>query len=338
MSELALIPSSQTNMTLTVNHDEIMAQAAEWFGLDVANGDARPDTIDSYRFGLKHWLMWCRVTAVDPGQATKEHIKMFRKEMVDSNYAATTISSKLTAVRRFYESAVQRKFITVNPAAGVRAPKDRSASGDIVEHLSDDEANLVFKTIPNNGRLKTLRDRAIIALMTIEGLRRVEIHRANDEDIAYDGDRMRMLIHGKGKDRYKHPRQSDVAKIIEKYIELRGPVEVDADGKHPLFVHVIKSGRTKGRITRRGLTKMVSQYFLDAGITKVLPKESGIRRQRNCHALRHTCGTDIYKGTGDLKLVQETLGHASIEMAAKYSHVDKRAKSRVTEIIAIEIT
>ena len=139
MSELALIPSSQTNMALTVNHDEIMAQAAEWFGLDVANGDARPDTIDSYRFGLKHWLMWCRVTTVDPGQATKEHIKMFRKEMVDSNYAATTISSKLTAVRRFYESAVQREFITVNPAAGVRAPKDRSAAGDIVEHLSDDE-------------------------------------------------------------------------------------------------------------------------------------------------------------------------------------------------------
>lgn len=338
MPELSLVPLSQGNITLKTTHEELMAYSAEWFGLDVANGDARQDTIDSYRSGLKHWLLWCRISAVEPGQATREHIKMFRRELVDSNYAATTISSKLTAVRRFYESALQREFITANPAAGVRAPKDRSAAGEIVAHLTDDEANLLFKTIPNNGRLKTLRDRTMIALMTIEGLRRVEIHRANDEDIAYDGDRMRMLIHGKGRDRYQHPRQSDVAKIIEKYIELRGPVEADADGKHPLFVHVIKSGKTQGRITRRGITKIVSQYFLDAGVTKPIPKESGIRRQRNCHALRHTCGSDIYKGTGDLKLVQATLGHASIEMAAKYSHVDKRAKSRVTEIIPIEIT
>jgi site-specific recombinase XerD len=337
MTDTSLVPVNPSQHALKNSQDEIMSQAAEWFGFDIANGDARQDTIDSYMSGLKHWITWCRVTDVNPGLATKEHIKMFRKELVDCGNAAATISAKLTSIRRFYESALQRGFVKANPAAGVRAPKDRSAADEIVEHLSDTEANRLFKTIPKDGRLKSMRDRAIIALMTIEGLRRVEIHRANDEDITDDDGRMRMLIHGKGKDRYKHPRQSDVAKVIEKYIQKRGPVKPDATGNHPLFVEVTKGGTPQARLTRRGITKMVSQYFMAAGITIPVPKDSPPKRQRNCHSMRHTCGTDIYKGTGDLKLVQEALGHATIEMAAKYSHVDKRAKSRVTEIIPIEI-
>ncbi len=337
MTETSLVPVNPPLLALKNSHDEIMRQASEWFGFDVANGDARQDTIDSYMSGLKHWITWCKVANINPGTATKEDIKEFRKELVKSGNASATISSKLTSIRRFYESALQRGFVTLNPAAGIRAPKDRSAADEIVEHLSDTEANRLFKIIPKDGRLKSMRDRAIIALMTIEGLRRVEIHRANDEDISDDDGRMRMLIHGKGKDRVKHPRQSDVAKVIEKYIQKRGPVNPDASGNHPLFVEVTKGGTPQARLTRRGITKMVSEYFMAVGITTPVPKNSPPKRQRNCHSMRHTCGTDIYKGTGDLKLVQEALGHATIEMAAKYSHVDKRAKSRVTEIIPIEI-
>ena len=125
--------------------------------------------------------------------------------------------------------------------------------------------------------------------------------------------------------------------VITNYIQKRGPVKPEENGLHPLFVEVTKAGTPQNRLTRRGITKMVSLYFMAAGITKPVSKDAGPTRQRNCHSMRHTCGTDIYKGTGDLKLVQETLGHATIEMAAKYSHVDKRAKSRVTEIIPIEI-
>lgn len=336
--ENELVPITEPTLpSLSVSHDDIVRQAAEWFGFDIANGDARQDTIDAYMSALKHWLTWCQVAKTEPAFATKEHIKAFRKELIDSKSAPATISIKLTAIRKFYESALQRGYIDQNPAIGVRSPKNRSASEEVVEHLSDEEANKLFKTIPKDDKLKSIRDRAIIALMTIEGLRRVEIHRANDEDITYEEGRMRLLIHGKGKDRYARPRQSDVSKIIAKYIEKRGPVKEDINGLHPLFVEVSKSGTPLARLSRDGISKMVSKYFLQTGIRKAVDKSAPPKRQRSCHSLRHTCGTDIYKGTGDLKLVQETLGHAGIAMAAKYSHVDKRAKARVTEVIPIEV-
>jgi integrase/recombinase XerC/integrase/recombinase XerD len=336
MSGKVLAIVATNNALSTYSREDLIKQAGEWFGFDIANGDARQDTIDTYMSGLKHWLTWCRISNVDPGTANKEHVKMFRKELVDCGSSAATINSKLTSIRRFYESALQRGYIALNPAVTVRAPKDRSAASEIVSHLSDIEANRVFQAIPNDDRLKSIRDRAIIALMTIEGLRRIEIHRANDEDIELNAGKVRMLIHGKGKDRVIYPRSNDVAKVINKYMDKRGTVKPDATGLHPLFVEVTKAGNPQGRLTRRGITKMVSTYFLKAGITATL-KDAVQKRQRNCHSLRHTCGTDIYRETGDLKLVQEALGHATLEMAAKYSHVEKRVKSKVTEVIKIQI-
>ncbi|MDD3295550.1 MAG: integrase, partial [Geobacteraceae bacterium] len=66
--------------------------------------------------------------------------------------------------------------------AGIRAPRDRETQEKIL-YLSAGEAELLFRAVPRNGTLKSLRDRAIIALMAIEGLRRVEIMRGSVQDI-----------------------------------------------------------------------------------------------------------------------------------------------------------
>ena len=52
-----------------------------------------------------------------------------------------------------------------------------------------------------------------------------------------------------------------------------------------------------------------------------------------CHTLRHSCGTNLYRETKDLRVVQETLRHSSPEMTARYSHVDERSSTRPTRNI-----
>lgn len=187
------------------------------------------------------------------------------------------------------------------------------------------ETERFFEAIPHDHKLKNLRDRAMAALMTLEGLRRIEICRANVEDIEETDTGVRILVHGKGKDGYIYPREDTVA-CIQNYLIQRGPVQSDKDGE-PIFVSLSKGDKVRGRITRIGLSKWIDTMLTKAGITK---------KGRGCHALRHTCGALLYQATRDVKVVQETLRHASIAMAAKYSHVQERGKARYTQQIPVK--
>lgn len=311
-------------LPINVQSSSLIKQAAEWFALDVANGDARPDTISSYVSHLSHWLNWCRVHDVDPGHANAAHLKVFRQELVQSNAAHATISLKLTTIRRFYDGAVSRGLLKNNPVNGIRAPRKRTADAEVIKCLTAGETERLFEAIPHDHKLKNMRDRAMAALMTLEGLRRIEVCRANLEDIEETDTGVRILVHGKGKDGYIYPREDTVACILD-YLEKRGPIPSDQDGE-PLFVSLTKSDRVCGRITRIGLSKWLDSLLLKAGIAK---------KGRGCHALRHTCGALLYQATRDVKVVQETLRHASIAMAAKYSHVQERGKARYTQAIPV---
>lgn len=304
---------------------DLIDQAAEWFALDVANGDARPDTIATYISHINHWLNWCRVNNIDPGHATTTHLKAFRQELVQSGAAHATISLKLTTVRRFYDGAVSRGLLEANPVNGVKAPRKRTADAEIIKCLTAGETERFFEAIPHDHKLKNLRDRAMAALMTLEGLRRIEICRANLEDIEETDSGVRILVHGKGKDGYIYPREDTVV-CIKNYLIQRGPVQSDKDGE-PLFVSLSKGDKVRGRITRIGLSKWIDTMLAKAGIMK---------KGRGCHALRHTCGALLYQATRDVKVVQETLRHASIAMAAKYSHVQERGKARYTQQIPVK--
>ena len=307
-----------------VETPDLIEQAAGWFALDVANGDARPDTIATYICHLNHWLTWCRVNHIDPGHPSTAAIKGFRQELVQSDAAHATISLKLTTIRRFYDGAVSRGLLESNPVKDIKAPRKRTADAEIIKCLTAGETERLFESIPHDHKLKNLRDRAITALMTLEGLRRIEICRSNVEDIEETESGIRILVHGKGKDGYIYPREDTVA-CIRDYLIQRGPVQSDKDGE-PIFVSLGKSGKLGGRITRIGLSKWIDTMLAKAGIAK---------KGRACHALRHTCGALLYQATRDVKVVQETLRHASIAMAAKYSHVQERGKARYTQQIPV---
>jgi len=321
-NSLVIVPAQQGAIEIS-NIENLIA---DWLHLDVANGDACSDTLKTYRGNFEAWLTWCRENRVHPRQATVEDIKGWRQDLIAAGAKSSTISLKLTTVRRFYQSAVDRGILESNPAANVRAPRERRAVKEQIKYLSAGEAELLFRAVPKNPEIKSLRDKAMIGLMALEGLRRVEIVRACVSDIGSDLEGLRLLVHGKGKERFIYPRE-DTARVLQEYLAVRGAVERDGQGE-PLFVQVRKGGTAMGRISRTGVNKVVDHYLQKAGL-----KREGL----SCHALRHTCGALLYQATRDVRAVQETLGHSNIATSASYAHIVERGKARYTRDIPVKI-
>lgn len=326
--DLLVVAGNGPQMISTVANPEYLEDVAfKWFSLDVANGDARPDTIKTYIYHFGQWLKWCVERGVDPGAVTESVVMEYRHWLINvRNYSSKTIQLKLIAMRRFYHSAHKNGLIRFNPVADVKAPPDRSAK-DVVKNFSRDQVMGLSSSMPGGDSLKAKRDRAMIALMLVEGIRRVSVMRANAGDLHSTDGRVRMLVRGKGKDYYVNLSQQTI-EIVNFYLLARGRIVSDTSGE-PLFAVVNKWGGTGSRRVSRDTISAVTDKILRLAEIK----EEG----KACHALRHTCGHLIWIAHKDLKKVQMQLGHTGLEMAAKYSHIEDATKAQISESITVNL-
>jgi site-specific recombinase XerD len=306
------------------SHRDLDKAFAEFLRIDVANGDASPDTIRGYLTQVAGWLSWCKSQHVNPAHATTECVKAYRQDLVSAHYKPASIAHRLAVLRRFYQAAVNAGLRPDNPAAGVRPPKEKRAAEDF-GYLSEVELTLLLRSVPVDYKEKNLRDRALLALLGLQGLRTIEIERANVVDLELRGDSTALLVHGKGRDRLVYLRP-DVLDVLDEYISLRSNVEPDSHGV-PLFASVGNYAGGK-RISRRGIRKVVDFYLLNAGL-----KKSGLSN----HALRHTAATLGYKHSHDLRAVQDMLGHADPKTTARYARVVDMAKSNPALTVPVKL-
>ena len=291
---------------------EMDAAFADFLRIDVANGDASAETIGSYRTGVAQWVAWCAADHCDPGSATPIHIKRFRQALLEAGYKPITIRLRLTTVRRFYEAARNAGLRPDNPAAGVRPPRVRQATEEF-KYFTDDELRRLLAAFPDpdgadgRQRVRRLRDLLMVAMMALQALRTIEVHRANVEDLTEKDGNWTLLVRGKTRDRIAYLRP-DTAKRLKEYLALRDEIAADEAGT-PLFPSQASGGR---RMSRRMIRMHTDHYLRLAEL-----KRPGI----SDHALRHTAATLGYLHTGDLRAVQELLGHADPRMTSRYAHV-----------------
>ncbi len=185
---------------------------ADFLRLVVANGDASMDTIRGYKTQVNQWVEWCKKNDINSTTATSNDVKAYRLHLVTNGYKATSIAHKLAVIRRFYAAAVDNGLRLDNPAAGVKPPKDKRPEDDF-HYLTEVDYTLLLRAVPKSKSEKNLRNKAIIAMMELQGLRTVEIERANVEDVKMNGDVVSLLVRGKNHDRVIYLR-SDVADIL----------------------------------------------------------------------------------------------------------------------------
>jgi len=145
---------------------------AEIFGrflrLYVAEGDASPATMRTYHAQAAQFVAWCQQQDISPSTATEHDIVSYRKHLVDAAYRPTTIALKLAVVRRLYEAIRWRGLRADNPAAGVKAPRDRTARDERVKSLPLEGLRQMLAAPQGDGPLAR-RNRAILALMGVHG-------------------------------------------------------------------------------------------------------------------------------------------------------------------------
>lgn len=295
----------------------------------IAGGNPSEDTLKNYFGQIREFLSWCKDNDFKPLRLQEPHIILYREFLIEKKQKVNTISAKLNSIRKFYHIAQKFHIIQDNPAEDVKAPRDPNAALINIPYLSAGKLEYLFRAIPNETE-KELRDKVIIAFMAIEGLRTVEIHRMNEEDINVD--QQTILIHGKGKNAMIYPRPDTFA-LLMRYLESKDRSKMNknqhytAEDVTPVFTST--SNNMYGhRMIRQAVRDAVNKWLAAADL-----KEKG----KAGHMLRHTCATLLYKETKDLKQIQETLRHSNINMTSKYAHLTDRQENRYTNSIPVEL-
>ncbi len=306
----------QTAAAIEIDCDALIGVFTNFLQFDVANGGASGDTIVTYWTQVKQYLEWCQESQIDPRAATRETIKIYRWHLAERGYKPKTIAVKLTAVSRLYDAAVEYGLMGGNPAWGVKPPTESIDPAARITYLEQGEATVLLQSIENCGSLKTLRDKLLLGVMTLEGTRTVEMHRLNIGDVVRQGERVGVKVSSKRHLRVV-PLTPQLAQIMDRYLTALREAGFDAMVDSPLLVNLSNFGRGE-RLSRRGIRQVVDKY-LQATNLKYLEG-----RTLSAHSLRHTAGTLALRNGATLRQVQDLLGHADPRTTAIYAHVGDR--------------
>lgn len=223
-----------------------------------------------------------------------------------------TIARHLSSLRSLLAYAVNQNWLTHNPAAEVTAPKKvralpKTLAREQIGALLDRRGDAADETA--DARL-ALRDRAIIELFYSSGLRLAELHGL--DLLAFGTDFGEVRVTGKGSKTRILPVGGKARAALRDWLPARA--ELARPGEPALFV-----SRRGTRIARSTIALRLNQAARRAGLDARL----------HPHRLRHSFATHLLEESGDLRAVQELLGHASLSTTQVYTHVDFQRLARV---------
>ncbi|RAL20804.1 tyrosine-type recombinase/integrase [Thermoflavimicrobium daqui] len=162
------------------------------------------------------------------------------------------------------------------------------------------------------------RDLAIILLLLNTGMRVSELINLNINSIQTDGSLYRVIIIGKGGKERMLKLNNKAVQSLQEYLEVR-PTPTHLNHQNALFLN-----KNFGRISRKAISEIIKKYVREANLP---PKASSI----SPHKLRHTLATLLLSNGENLRVVQEILGHSSIQTTQIYTHVINTEKDQALD-------
>jgi integrase/recombinase XerC len=209
-----------------------------------------------------------------------------------------SLARMLSAWRSFYRYLARDHRFASNPFQGIRAPK---ATKTLPKALSPDEA---ARLVALSGEEDlTVRDRAMLELFYSSGLRLSELTRLAVGDVNFSDDTVRVM--GKGNKARVVPVGAFARQALQAWLSVRS--ELAPAGQQALFVD--QRGRA---MSVRTVQRRVATWGTRQGLTQHV----------HPHMLRHSFASHLLQSSGDLRAVQEMLGHASISTTQVYTHLD----------------
>jgi site-specific recombinase XerD len=272
-----LVP--QNSSSDTIAPENWSALFDRYLQTDVGEGDAATDTIKTYRTSLKQFLSWCGWQKLHPMQATRQHLKEFRLWLLeDRAYQRATVALKLSVVRRFYDALIERELMGFNPAFGLKPPRVSRDPAERINYLQSQEMYRLLESMPKDNTPVCLRDRLLVAMMVMQGVRTIEMHRANIGDIVKRGQDVGLKVTGKRSVRIV-PLTPDLAKLLRQYLTSRKKAGEQLMADTPLFVSYSRNCDSS-RLSRRSMQRIVDKYLIANGLkpSPVKAKRQGAGR------------------------------------------------------------
>jgi integrase/recombinase XerC len=257
-----------------------------------------PHTVNAYRRDLRLLKNFCEQTSLGIESIDSYAVRQFAAECHRRGSSPRSIARRLSAIRSFLAFMVRGGIIKSNPASGVRAPKPSRRLPATLD--ADQVASLLALTGEDD---LTVRDRAMLELFYSSGLRLAELVGVDLNDLDFPDRTVRVT--GKGNKVRVLPVGRYALEALEAWIVVR--VTVAKPQEVALFVSR-RGTRLAPRTVQSRLKRWAQQQGAPVGV--------------HPHMLRHSFASHMLESSGDLRAVQELLGHASLSTTQAYTHLD----------------
>lgn len=259
-------------------------------------------TLDAYRRDLDALQAWASAhESANLSLLRAEQLRAFVAAEHRRGLSPKSVQRRLSAVRSFYQWLLKHSRIAANPAAGLRAPK---APRKLPQVLDPDEAARLVE-VPTDAPLGR-RDRALLELFYSSGLRLSELCGLRWHDLDLDEGVVTVL--GKGSKQRVVPVGSHARRALAEW-------RTESAAANDAFVFPGRSGPISQRAVQLRL--------------KQLAQRQGLFKRVHPHLLRHSFASHVLESSGDLRGVQELLGHADIATTQIYTHLDFQHLAKV---------
>jgi integrase/recombinase XerC len=269
-------------------------------------GGLSPASIRAYSSDAQRFAEWAgRGGAQGPGDVDRIMLRRYLAFMATRRYSKATISRTAASLRSYFQWCTRRGLITTDPSARLSAPSPDSRLPRVLGH-----AELQQLLEPGAGAAGTAdtrpevarRDDAVLELLYGSGMRVAELCGLDVDDV--DLARRVVTVTGKGSKERQVLIHERCAVSLRAWLQgPRGAMVTEASPSAALFYN-----RRGNRLGPRDVRRLLDHR-------SPVPTHP--------HALRHTFATHLLDGGADLRVVQELLGHASLQTTQVYTHVSK---------------
>lgn len=283
----------------------LYAQIQPYWDYLRAEKQVSPHTLSNYQRQLQAVCAMLKQHQISSWQEVDASvIRWILSQSHKQGLGAKSIGVRLVALRQWFAYLVKHEQLPANPALGIKAPKvgrhlPRNVDAEQVAQLLNTEATTPLE----------IRDLAMMELMYSSGLRLSELQGLDLDRMDLATREVRLL--GKGNKERIVPIGSKALEAIHCWLEVRMSF-------NPQDNAVFLNNRG-GRLSHRSIQLIMEKWG----------RKQGLETHLHPHKLRHSFATHMLEGSGDLRAVQELLGHSSLATTQIYTHLDFQHLAKV---------
>ncbi|MDE7096215.1 MAG: tyrosine-type recombinase/integrase, partial [Muribaculaceae bacterium] len=249
-----------------------------------------------------HLLEYLEDEGANPAEVSEKDLHGFICTLRDLGIGPRSQARILSGIKSYYKFLKLSGIIENNPTDLLESPR---LGRHLPEVLSTAEIDMMISQIPDD-KEESLRNHAIIETLYGSGLRVSELTDARLSRLSFDDGC--LIVEGKGSKQRIVPVSPVAIDLIKEYLPQRSRLSIKPDAQDTIFLN-----RRGGKMSRVMVFYIIRDLAAAAGILKTVSP----------HTLRHSFATHLLEGGASLRVIQELLGHESLETTEIYVHLDR---------------